>query len=200
MTPAVASSHRKGRWPGLLGRFRRDERGAYAVEFALIALPFFGLLFATIEVAWVSFNGEELQAAVDSAARKVLTGQAQTNNYASAAAFTSALLCPTNGTRLIPSSWDCSKLIVDIRPAASFSAADVSHAFYASPTQYCLGNPSTIVVMRVAYPMAAVFPLSTYNRYLGLSNNVPNMSGWYHILLGTAVFKTEPYSGASPAC
>lgn len=197
---AVPSQARPGRRRGLLARFRRDQRGAYAVEFGLIALPFFGLLCATLEVTWVSFNAEQLQAAVDSAARQVLTGQAQTSNYATAAAFTSALLCPASGTRLIPSAWDCSKLIVDIRTAASFSAVDTTNAFYTGTAQYCLGNPSTIVVVRVVYPMAAIFPLSIFNRYVGLANNVPGLSGWYHILMGTAVLKTEPYSGASPTC
>lgn len=188
------------RRPSLLGRFRRDERGAYAIEFGLIALPFFGLLCGTLEVAWVNFNAEQLQAAVDRAARQVLTGQAQTNNYAAVGAFTSALLCPTDGTRLLPTSWDCSKLIVDVRTATAFASADTSRTFYTGATQYCLGNPSTVVVLRVAYPMSAVFPLSIYNRYVGLANDVPNMPGWYHILIGTAVFKTEPYSGSSPTC
>ena len=185
---------------GLLGRFCRDKRGAYAVEFGLVALPFFGLLCGTAEVAWVSFNAEQLQAAVDRAARQVMTGAAQTNNYATANAFVSALLCPTDGSRILPASWDCSKLILDIRTATAFASADTSRSFYAGQTQYCLGNPSTIVVVRTAYPMSAPFPLSIYNRYVGLANDVPNSPGWYHILTGTAVIKTEPYTGSSPTC
>ena len=197
--PVPADAHRPRRL-SVLRRFLRDEQGTYAVEFGLIALPFFGLLCAIMEVAWVSFNGEQLQAAVDRAARQVLTGRAQTNNYATVGAFTSALLCPTDGTRILPSSWDCSKLIVDIRTAVDFGSADASKAFYTQTPKYCLGNPSTIVVMRVVYPMGSIFPLSIYNPYIGLSNSVPNNPGWFHILMGTAVFKTEPYSGSSPAC
>ena len=184
----------------LLSRFRRDKGGAYAVEFAMIALPFFGLICGTIEVSWVSFNAEQLQAAVDRAGRQVLTGVAQGKSYSNAAAFTSGVLCPTNGSRLIPSWWDCTKLIVDIRTAANFSATDTTKTFYTGATQYCLGNPSTIVVLRVIYPMSAIFPLSIYNKYVGLANNVPNRAGWYHILMGSAAFKTEPYTGTAPAC
>ena len=66
--------------------------------------------------------------------------------------------------------------------------------------KYCLGNPSTIVVVRVIYPLAAVFPLSIYNQYIGLANNVPTAPGWQHVLLGSAVFKTEPYTGSTPPC
>ena len=183
-----------------LKRFRRDERGVYAVEFAIVAVPFLGLLLATIEVAWVSFNSEQLQAAVDKAARKIMTGQVQSSNITSTAAFVSQLLCPTDGTRAIPASWDCTHLYLDIRTATDFSSADTSRNFYLSPLKYCLGNPSTIVVMRVIYPMATVFPLSIFNQYVGLANNVPNAPGWQHVLLGNAVFKTEAYGGSAPAC
>jgi Flp pilus assembly protein TadG len=184
----------------LLGRFRRDDRGVHALEFGLLALPFFGLLFAIVEVSWVSFNSEQLQAAVNQAARQVMTGQVQGNNVKTSADFANKLLCPTDGTRLIPNSWNCSNLFVDVRTAADFTKADMTNTFYTSPLQYCLGNPATIVVLRVVYPLASVFPLSIYNRYIGLANNVPNVSGWQHILMGSAVFKTEHYSGSSPTC
>ena len=183
-----------------LGRFKRDERGVYAIEFALLALPFLGLLFATIEVAWVSFNSEQLQAAVDKAARKIMTGQTQTSNINSTIAFVSQMLCPTDGSRTLPASWDCNRLIVDIRTAADFSSTDTSKTFYNSPLKYCLGNPSTIVVLRVVYPLASVFPLSMYNQYIGLANDVPTAPGWQHVLMGSAVFKTEPYVGSTPTC
>ena len=185
--------------PSLLKRFLTNEGGA-SIEFGLLALPFFGLLFAVIEVAWVSFNAEQLQAAVDNAARQVLTGTAQTSNFATAASFTSNLLCPSTGKRLVPSSWDCSKLFIDIRTASDFASTDMTKSFYTGSLKYCLGNPSTIVVLRVDYPMAAIFPLNIYNRYAGLVNDVPGMSGYYHMLMGSAVFKTEPYSGGSPTC
>ena len=48
--------------------------------------------------------------------------------------------------------------------------------------------------------MPAIFPLSIYNRYVGLANDVPNVAGWFHMLTGTAVFKTEPYTGSTPTC
>ena len=76
----------------------------------------------------------------------------------------------------------------------------MTNSFYTGSLQYCLGNPSTIVVLRVVYPLSSVFPLSIYNKYLGLANNVPGVPGWQHILMGSAVFKTEPYTGSSPTC
>jgi len=190
-------------WRSLLHGFRRDDRGAYAVEFGLLALPFFGLLFAIVEVSWVSFNSEQLQAAVSRASRQVMTGTAQ-QNYSTPASFVSNLLCPTDGTRILPNFMDCSKLIVDARTAADFKGADMTGSFYSQGSlKYCLGQPNTVVVLRVVYPMESIFPLSIYNRYIGLANNVPNAPGWKHVLLASAVFETEPYQGnytAPPTC
>ena len=91
-------------------------------------------------------------------------------------------------------------MILDIRTASDFVSVDTSKAFYTAPLKYCLGNPSTIVVVRVVYPLATVFPLSIYNQYIGLANNVPTAPGWQHVLLGSAVLKTEPYSGSTLPC
>lgn len=49
-------------------RNRRGERGAAAVEFALIVLPFLALIFALIDLGWV-FNQ---QLAVTTAAREAV--------------------------------------------------------------------------------------------------------------------------------
>ena len=54
-----------------LRRVLRNEDGATAVEFALIAAPFFFLLFAMLEVAAVFFTGTVLENAVLEAARQL---------------------------------------------------------------------------------------------------------------------------------
>jgi Flp pilus assembly protein TadG len=58
-------------------RFRRDNRGSAAVEFSLVAVPFFALLFAIIETALVFFAGQVLETAVQDAGRKIYTHQLQ---------------------------------------------------------------------------------------------------------------------------
>lgn len=197
---AAAFRSLRGRLPERFGAFRRDERGVYIVEFALLAFPFFGLLFSLIEVAFATYVSTGLQAAVTEAARKVMTGEAQQQNYANSASFVSSLLCPTTGKRLMPSNVDCSKLIVDVRAAADFSTADMGRSFYKSTPTFCLGRPGTIVVLRVIYPLGAVLPISLYDQYVGLVNDVPNNAGWKHLLMGSAAFMTEPYSGNAPSC
>ena len=58
---------------GLLRRFRRDQRGVTAVEFGMVATPFFALLFAIIETALVFWTTQVLETAVTNASRRVYT-------------------------------------------------------------------------------------------------------------------------------
>jgi Flp pilus assembly pilin Flp len=54
---------------------RKNEDGAAAVEFALVALPFFGLIFAVIEIGIFFFASRFLEDGVYNAGRRVLTQQ-----------------------------------------------------------------------------------------------------------------------------
>tara|TARA_R110002020_G_scaffold266265_2_gene481178 strand:+ start:2424 stop:3053 length:630 start_codon:yes stop_codon:yes gene_type:complete len=59
----------------IAGRFRRSKDGTAAIEFGLLAFPFFLLIFATIE-AFIAFAGEQLlENAVDTLSRQIRTGQ-----------------------------------------------------------------------------------------------------------------------------
>lgn len=59
----------------VLQRFRRADDGTAAIEFGILAFPFFLLVFATIEV-FVAFAGEQLlENAVDTMGRQLRTGQ-----------------------------------------------------------------------------------------------------------------------------
>src|SRR5690242_18320560 len=61
-------------------RFARHQRGAAAVEFALIMLPFLALILGIMETALVFFADQTLSTAVTDSARLIMTGQAQTQN------------------------------------------------------------------------------------------------------------------------
>jgi Flp pilus assembly protein TadG len=71
---AAAVIPRKRR-PFSLSRFRKDRDGAAAIEFALLAIPFLMLVFATFET-FIAFAGEQLMSnAVGTMARKIRTGE-----------------------------------------------------------------------------------------------------------------------------
>lgn len=61
--------------PASVKRFHTDEDGATAVEFAMIAFPFFLLIFAIIETSLFFFAGQYFETAVDDTMRLFRTGQ-----------------------------------------------------------------------------------------------------------------------------
>ena len=62
----------------------RGERGVSMLEFALIALPLFMLIFGILEVGLIFWGTYELDYATWCAARLIRTGQAQTANMTQA--------------------------------------------------------------------------------------------------------------------
>src|SRR5271163_1987090 len=107
-----------GREPaGLIRRFARANTGAAAVEFAILALPFFGLLFAVFEMALMFLVSTTLQNATADAARMIRTGQMQAS-AATAATFKTQICSEL--------SWlgsGCStNLSVNVQTFSSFSA------------------------------------------------------------------------------
>ena len=186
--------------PHDLRGFGADRRGATAVEFGLLAVPFLGLFMALFQIGFYFFWSEQLQATVLSASRNLMTGAAQTAGVTSGAAFAKNYIC--NNSRF-PSSFVCGNLIVDVRTLSSFSSADTSADFYKSSTTFCPGQPNQIVIVRVIYPLPAIIPIPIPSgngvgtmQVGGTVSDVPGNAGLKQLLLGTAVFQNEP-AGAS---
>ena len=103
-----------------LRRFSHHQHGAAAVEFALVALPFFALLFAIIQTAIVLFATQVLETAVADSARLVLTGQAQNGGF-SQTSFKTAV-CGR-----ISSMFNCTTgLYVDVRTFTNFTTISMN--------------------------------------------------------------------------
>ena len=164
-------------------------------------MPFFAMIFAIFEVGYTNFENEMLSSSVNSAARAMLTGNLQTANVTTIQQFTAQYLCQATG-RTLPTNFNCANLIIDVRPSASFAAGDTTNTFYKSATnKFCPGQPGQIMVIRVAYPLPAIFPLNLLGPSGGVVTDVPNLPGNYHIIMGAALFEEENYSGTytSPA-
>lgn len=184
----------------MLGRLRRlretartlsrAEGGAAAVEFALVALPFFLLLFGTIELALVFLLATSLENATDMAARQVRTGEMQTAGGATAATF-KTLVCQNLG-------WlqgDCSSnLYVDVRTFASFASvaspgpivtSGGKTSFDQSKLTFAMGAAGDIVVVRTYYTWPIVTPL--------VSKAMQSLSDGHMVVSSVAAFRNEPY-------
>ena len=167
-----------------LVRFRRSESGATVVEFSLVALPFFALLFAIIETSLLFFADQALDTAVSSTARLVRTGQAQEDGM-TAAQFKTAVCGQMVGLL------DCSKLKVDIRKYADFDSISLDTPVdddgnLEVTENYQTGHGGDIVVVRAYYEWPTFVP--------GLGNNLADMPNGTHLLVATAAFRNEPFS------
>jgi Flp pilus assembly protein TadG len=171
---------------GPLRRFVRRQDGTAAIEFALVAAPFFALLFAIIETALVFFAGQALETAVSNAARLIRTGQAQSAGY-TVADFKSKI-CDQ-----ISALFDCTgKLQLNVTTSSTFGGIDLTTPLDkdgnldASKFGYTPGHGNDIVVVRAYYEWPVFVKL------LGL--NLSNMTDGNHLLTATAAFRNEPFT------
>lgn len=188
--------------------FRQNEDGVAAVEFALVSVPFLGLLFAIFETALIFFTVQGVEAATAEAARMVMTGQAQGNAAVTTAdQFKTNYICTPAApmVRILPSYVNCSSLVVDVRTATSFATAPLNNSFITEAThKYCAGNNNDVVVLRVAYPMpvfASVLSMNSMHigdTYQNRTGQTYFGGGWKHIIVATSVFRNEPFPGVAP--
>lgn len=182
----------------LLARFRRSRDGTAAIEFALLAFPFFLLIFATIE-AFVAFAGEQLlENAVDTMARQIRTGQFKnvTEEEFRTKFCAEISLMITCAKKEDP---DDQKLYLDVREFASFSAIPnyipkASNSQFAdldpSSFGFSPGGPKSINIVRAYYRWEVmtdlVRPFITNIRKEG---EMPRD----YLMVATAAFRNENY-------
>jgi Flp pilus assembly protein TadG len=161
----------------------KDRRGATAVEFALVAAPFIAHLIAILETCLVCFAQEVLQTATTESARLIMTGQAQTQNL-------SSNQYKTDVCNYAAALFTCSAIYVNVQNFTSFSGMTQlnplqSGNFNSSAMNFSMGGPGDIVLVQVFYQWPII---------LGpLGFNLSNMNGNSRLLVGTAVFRNEPY-------
>ena len=165
-------------------RFVTDKNGATAVEFALIAAPFFALLFAILEVALVFFGGALLDQAVEDVSRDIRTGEI-TNRNTTQQDFHD-LIC--EGITLV---MDCNNLTIDVRPINDFAAFDFTVPLTAegeldgASFTFDSGDTEERVMVRAFYEWQLLGPR--------LINGMSNMSNNRIMMTSTTAFRNEPY-------
>jgi Flp pilus assembly protein TadG len=166
---------------GRLTSFADCRSGATALEFGLVAAPFIGMLMAILQAGLVFLAQQVLQTATTQAARLVMTGQAQS---LTAAQYQQDVCNDAS------SLFTCSGIYVNVQTFSSFSSMTQmsplqSGNLNSNTMSYSTGNPGDIVLVQVFYQWPII---------LGpLSFTLSNMNGNYRLLVGTAVFRNEPY-------
>jgi len=170
-------------------RFARHQKGAAAVEFALVAVPFLALTFAIIETALVFFAGQTLESAASDAGRLIMTGQAQSGGF-SQADFKTAVC-----NSLAGGLFDCTNgVYVNVTTYSSFgsvnTAAPVTNGqLNTTNLNYTPGGPNCIVAVQLFYQWPIYVSL--------LGDNLANLNGGFRLLVATSVFRNEPYGPAA---
>ncbi len=170
----------------LIIRFGRKNDGAAAVEFAIVVVPFFAILFAIIELAFVFWAGQVLETAVTDTSRLIMTGQAQKQNF-DQAKFKQELCGRVFGL------FNCNTgMIIDVRTSGAFASASMNKPTYKQDGtiddtgfQYQTGGPGDIVVVRVMYEWPLIL------RTFGL--DLADTPSGKRLLMSAVAFRNEPY-------
>lgn len=175
----------------ILRRFRRNGSGSAAVEFAIVAPVFFGMLFAIIEIGMIFFASQVLETVTQDTSRLIMTGQAQD------ASMTQAQFKTAVCGRIV-ALFDCANgVYVDVRSYPSFAAVNIADPIdagknFINDMKWCPGKPEEIVVVRLFYQ----WPL--FLTTLGF--NPANLVGGKRLLTATAAFQNEPFSASGTTC
>lgn len=179
----------------LLGRLRRDAQGSLALEFAMVSMPFLLFCFSIMGYGAYFFTATSLEFRVETAARLIRTGQAQTSGL-SQAAFKQKICNPGDPLNPAARIVDCSKLNVHVQSAATWAAIaptpclsggslTASGAAGAAPVSGTSGGAGQVVVVTACYEWS----LAQAMPFLMLSN----MTSGSSIIQAVATFRTEPY-------
>lgn len=171
----------------LYRRFYRNNKGVTAIEFAVLAGPFFLLTLAIIEVAMVFFGTIMLEHGTEFAARLIRTGQAQEAGFSESEFKTQ--VCSK-----VASVFNCAAgLKVDVQTFPDFNSIDLNNmnpldgnGELRNDFSFDMGNASSIVLVRTFFEWDLMAKLPA----LGLTN----MGTGNRLIAAAAAFKNEPYN------
>ncbi len=171
----------------------KDEQGTSAIEFAIVALPFFLFVLGLIGVGLYFFTMSSLSYGVEAAARQIRTGEAQ-KSALNVGQFKN-LVCAAAGSYI-----NCARLSVLVQSGDTWSAitpqscVDSNNNMVASTGSASdaistyTGVASEVVLVTLCYQ----WDLAQSFSFLKLGKNADG-SGSAVVQAATA-FRTEPYS------
>ncbi|RYE08926.1 MAG: pilus assembly protein [Hyphomicrobiales bacterium] len=174
-------------------KFSRDDRGVTAIEFAILGLPFFTIIFAMIETAMVFFAGQVLDSAVEDASRMLKTGQAQAAGY------------DIDDFRELVCSYtfnlvNCDLIFLRVAKIPNFAAAtspvplvcdeDEETCDWAVEQAYAAGEGREVIQVFAYYRWPLLVKLPYFN--------LANAADGTRLLGSTRVFRNEPFQTAEP--
>jgi Flp pilus assembly protein TadG len=179
-------------------RFRANAQGVTAVEFGFVALPFMLFVFGIMAAGLQFFTINALDNAVETAARKIRTGEAQ--RAGSTMQNFKELVCESGGFYIED---NCEHIYVHVQSATNW--ADITPTTCAENGQMTpqsnmtaaladsSGGAEQVVLVTICYDwqLPITFP---YLQYMMMrpADGVPLVSGG-SLIQSVATFRTEPY-------
>jgi len=178
-----------------------DRKGVAALEFAILAIPYFLLVLGVCEVSFDMFLQEATDLALQAGARQMETGSGL--NSTSEASFVKTYVCnSTAGKMLICNNFHIKVQILS--PTDDYSSADVSTgtlpmngnnldlSSYDGTTSFCTAPPRSFLLISAVYVgptfLSAMLPFAFNEFYNG--TNV-------HAVLSQVGVASEQFSTAS---
>jgi Flp pilus assembly protein TadG len=171
--------------PRWIARYARARDGATAVEFALIALPFFALLFAILELGIIYMLSAALDNSAVTVSRTIRTGQILATSYNSASGFQSEIC-----NRMGWTPTDCTgNLAIKVEKRSNYDPPSPMTTWFdpsGNPIkQFDVTKENDIVLVRAAYRWKVFTPL--LNQALSSSPDGSRM------ITSTFLFRNEPF-------
>lgn len=174
----------------------RDEKGAAAVEFALVSFIFILAVLFVLTVGLYIYLGLSLDFAATKAARQVMTGKAQNSGYTQSQ-FITNYVCP-----YLPFGMSCANVIVNVYtvteaagPAGYYTYVNSGATALTIPAlsngaaSYSLGSAQSYEYLQILYPVT--FMPSVFASFLG--GGVTYNGSPAFLLVSTAAFKNEAF-------
>ena len=174
------------------GRFLGAERGATAVEFALISLPLVALVMGTLELAMILLVVISLESATESASRMIRTGEFQTSAANTRADF-KGLVCARMGwlTSQCNANLTVTSQVFNDFGTLAGSAPMTGANFVQNGGCFATGQPADIVLVRAYFTWPLFTPV--------LSVAYDNMGNGQRLITSATAFRNEPYNSNPPA-
>ncbi|MEQ8558371.1 MAG: pilus assembly protein [Henriciella sp.] len=173
-------------WTKRFREWAADKRGVAAVEFAMIAIPFFFLIFGLLEICVLFIMSAVLENGLNEAARGIRTGELQSGEDFDRDAFED-IVCSR-----IFDMFECKgKIQLDVKSFDDFGTAtdpmplDADGNLDTTGFEFDPGGRDDIVVVRAFYEWDLITPI--------MSAPLANMSDNRHLLQATVVFRNEPF-------
>jgi Flp pilus assembly protein TadG len=169
----------------LLRKFRDNRKGATAIEFGLLVLPFAALLFGITEASLLYFQDDDLQAALNKATRKIRTAQLSSSGGTKLTDF------KTEICNEMAIAGDCaSSIMVRVTVISDMSAATLENAIGGDGAldvseAFDTGDAGDFILAQAFIPWSVAVDIYSFSTV--------RLSDGRYVLAAADIFRNEPF-------